>query len=204
VNQLGNRLKPRQRFFHEGGAAPTEEAVERVAQVDCPPVPNDRSGHVRPSHCAARRLLKHILEREPHTQSLQVLDHFLRPPHPVGPAPLEEDFEGARVRRQEEPQHVHLAPGRCGRELTSADDSNAVALACGQSLGNAGQGIVIGEGDGPETGRDRPPHDCFRRKAPVRGGRMNMQVDRSSRAGRCVGGGQRRYPISGAVQDGCE
>jgi hypothetical protein len=63
---------------------------------------------------------------------------------------------------------------------------------------------VIGEGDGLETGRNCPPHDGFRRKAPVRGGRVNVQVNRFSRAGRRLVGGQRRYPISGAVQDGWE
>jgi hypothetical protein len=64
--------------------------------------------------------------------------------------------------------------------------------------------VVIGERDRAKTGRNRSSHDCLGSDAPIRGGRMNMQVDRFTTAGRRFGGAQRRYPISGAVQDGCE
>ena len=69
--------------------------------------------------------------------------------------------------------------------------------------GHAGHGVVIGECHGRETRPPRAFHDSFRRQAAVGRGRVNVQVEKAGR-GRQVGCGQRRYPISGAVHEGCE
>ncbi|HTG50570.1 MAG TPA: hypothetical protein VL915_08780, partial [Gemmatimonadales bacterium] len=60
-----------------------------------------------------------------------------------------------------------------------------------QRLGDAGEGVVIGEGDGAEVGRGRALHHRGGREPPVGGGRGDVEVDR--RAGRRLPGrGQRR------------
>lgn len=204
VDQFRNSLELGKRLLHEGRPPPTEETVERITQVDGAAVPDDRAGDMRPADRATGRFLKHALEREVHTQSPEMLNHFLSPAHPIGPAAFQEGFQSARAGGEEIPQHMHLTPGSYGGELAPDDHPDAVPLAGGEGIGNAGQRVVIGERNGAETCRDGATHDALRRNAPVRGSRMNVQVDRFPGAGGSFGGAQRRYPVSGAVQDGWE
>ena len=143
-----------------------------------------------------------MIERELDPEALQLLDHCLPPAHPVRPAPLEECVQLGRIERQEVPQYVHLAPGSRGRELAPANHPNAEALAGGEGFGNATEGVVVGQRNGGQTGSLCPLYHSLGGEAPIRGGRMHVQVDGFDRRVRPVHGAQRRYPISGAVQDG--
>jgi hypothetical protein len=204
VHQLGNDAELGQRLFHEGGPAPADVAVERVAEIRGAAVPDDGAGHVGPPDRTTGRLVEYAFEREVHPQPLEVLDHLPGSPHPIGPAANQEGFQLGRHRRQEVPQHVHLAPRSRRRELASSDHPNPVSLAGGKGFRKPGEGVVIGQRNGTQAGRDGTPDHTFGSEAPVRGGRMHMQIDGFHRVGRPVRGAQRRYPISGAVQDGWE
>ena len=166
-------------------------------------LPHDRPRHMRASHRPAARFLQHTVERELHPQPLELFHHGLGPAHPVGPAALEERFQLGRIGGQKVTQHVHLAPGGCGGKLAAADHPNTVALAGRQRFGDTRQRIVIGEGDGLQPGSQRPASppppepDFHPRRSNARAGRWCLPgVTRS------LAGAQRRYPISGAVQDG--
>ena len=101
-------------------------------------------------------------------------------------------------------QYVHLAPGGRGRELAPADHPNAEALAGGERFWYATQAVMIGEGDGAEAGTQRPLYHGLGGETTIRRRRMHVQIDGFHRLDRLVHGAQRRYPISGAVQDGWE
>jgi hypothetical protein len=106
--------------------------------------------------------------------------------------------------RQVVPEHVHLAPGSGGGELASGYHSNSKPLTRSNSLGNATHRIVIGESNGSETGSKGTLYYRFRRQTSIRSRRMNVQVDGCAPAHIFGHMAQRRYPISGAVQDGWE
>jgi hypothetical protein len=178
VNQLGDGLELRERLLHEGRPTTSEKPIESIAQIDGPPLPNDGSGDVRPTHRATSRFLEHVFERELNTQPLKLLDHFLGSADAIGPAALEEGLQRLGLRGEEVSQHMHLAPWSRRRELASANHPNPVMVTGNQGRRNPGHGIVIGKCNGPETHSRRPPDDDLRRGASVRSGRVNMQVDR--------------------------
>lgn len=112
-----------------------------------------------------------------------MLDHLLSSADPIRSAALEKSLQDRRARRQEVPEHVHLAPGCDGRELAAADHSDTMTFASRQGLGDAGQGVVIGESNGPKTGPDRAPYHPLGRNTPIGRSRMDVQIDRFARAG---------------------
>ena len=106
--------------------------------------------------------------------------------------------------RQVVPQYMHLAPRSGGGELASAYHPNSKPLTRSNSLGNATKCVVICEGDRGETSGKGTLHHRFRRQTSIRGRRVNVQVDGCWSAHVLGHMAQRRYPISGAVQDGWE
>ncbi len=97
---------------------------------------------------------------------------------------------------------MHLAPGSRGRELAAGNDAQVQAVAGDKRGGKTGEGVVVGEGDRGKAGARRAIHHRFGSEAPVGSGGVHVQVDGGS--GRFGSRRQRRYPISGAVHEGCE
>jgi hypothetical protein len=98
---------------------------------------------------------------------------------------------------------VHLAPGSGGGEFAPAHDAKSQALARRGGRGDPGDRVVVGERDGTQPNRQRARDDRLGRQAPIGRRGMDVEVDRCA-GWRGVGIAQRRYPISGAVQDGCD
>jgi hypothetical protein len=92
----------------------------------------------------------------------QPADHFLRSPHAIGPAALQEALQILRSVRQEVSQDMHLAPRRGHRELTPGDNPHTVAFTSRQRLRYAGQSIVVGERNGVEICPAGPLNDSRR------------------------------------------
>ena len=180
-----------QDLLHEGGPAAPDEAVERLTHVRGPAPAHDSPGDVRPPDGAAVGVAQDIVEVERDAERIEPDHHFPSPADPVGPAAGQEGFQLGRLGGQKVPQHVHLAPGGRSAELATRHHPDAEALAGGERLGHAGQGIVIGEGDGAKAGRGRAPDHRGGRQPPVGGGRVDVEIDR--RACRHLPGrGQRR------------
>ena len=192
VDQLRDLAERGQHLLDERRAPAADVAVERLRHAERPATADDGPGHVRPAHRAASRLAQHVVEVERHAHALQPVHHGARAPHPIGPAALEKRLQGGGVGREEIPEHVHLAPRRGGGELAAGDDTHAEPLAGRDRRGNARDRVVIGEGDRAEPRRRRPLDHRLRRQAPVRRGRVDVEID--DRAGRrCLTGpGQRR------------
>lgn len=203
MDDLGNLPKLGQRLLHERGPSASDEAVEGIADVGGTPLPYDGAGDMRPPDGPATRLPEDVVELEVHPEASEPGHHLTPAPDPIRPAPLEKRLERRLLRGKEITEDMHLAPGRGGRELASPHHAEPQSLARGDGRGYAGYRIVVGEGDGVETGLERALHHYFGRKTPVGSGGVRMKVDRRA-GGRGMRVVQRRYPISGAVQEGCE
>jgi hypothetical protein len=189
-------------LFHECGPTSPDPTIEGIVGVKCSAMPYDRASDVWPANRTAPRLLQHALEGQLHTMPLQLLDHLLSPPHPVRPAAFQKILELGRVRRHVVTQHVHLTPVRRNRELASGDYPHTKALPFRERLRNSGHRVVIGEPDSVEAGGGGSLHDSFRSHASVGGRRVHVKIDGLRGGGICRS--QRRYPVSGAVQAGCD
>jgi hypothetical protein len=203
VDHIGNRSERRQRLFHESRSPPPDETVEGVARIYGPAVTNDCPSHVRTSNGTAGGFLQHAFERQIYPQPLKLVNHLPGSSNAICPAVLQESFQLGRAGWKEVPQHMHFTPRCGGRELASRHHAYPVALAGGQRFGYAAEGIMIGECDGVKARGKGPSDYSFRSNTSVRGSRMDMQVDDLRPAVVCSGI-QRRYPVSGAVQEGWE
>ena len=74
-------------------------------------------------------------------------------------------------------QDVHGAAGEAGAHLHPGDDLHPVLRARGHGLGQAVDGVVIGEGEGLEAPFFRQPHHLRRRKGAVGGVGVGVQVN---------------------------
>jgi len=71
-------------------------------------------------------------------------------------------------------------------------------------LGDSPESIMIGKGYRFKPGRKGTPDDGFGSKATVRGSRVDVEIYGAAELRRAGYLSQRPYPISGAVQEGCE
>jgi hypothetical protein len=62
VYQVGHRAERGQRLFNEGGAPPSEIAIEGIAQIDGAPMTNDCPRDMRPTDGSASRFLQYAVE----------------------------------------------------------------------------------------------------------------------------------------------
>jgi hypothetical protein len=192
-----------QGLVYEGRSPTPQKTIEGIIEARGSAVANDGTSHMGSTHRATAGFLEYALERKIDAKSPQLFHHLTCPSQPVVAAALEKLLQGGRVDRQQVPEHVHFTPWSCGGELTTRYHPHPTALAGRHGLGNACEGIVIRQGHRAEPGSPSSSHNAFRRDASVRSGRVHMQVDRF-RAVRDWSRAQRRYPSSGAVQDGCE
>jgi hypothetical protein len=71
-------------------------------------------------------------------------------------------------------------------------------------LGDSPESIMIGKGYRSKPGRKGAPDHGFGSKPAIRGSRMDVEIYCAAELRRAGYLSQRRYPISGAVQEGCE
>ena len=68
-------------------------------------------------------------------------------------------------------------PGKRALTSTPGMTSTPILLARGHGLGQAVDGVVVGEGEGLEAASFRQPHHLRRRKGAVRGVGMGVEVN---------------------------
>ena len=76
-----------------------------------------------------------------------------------------------------EAEEVKLPRLECYLYLDAADEAQAGPGRGGLGLGKAGQGVVIGQGEGHEAALEGEGYELGRGKAPVARSRMGMEVD---------------------------
>ena len=167
MHQLCDGAECRQRLLDEGGLAPGKKPIECVSEIDRSTLTHDCAGNMGPANGPGAGLVQHVLEGETYPQTLQLLDHGFGPAHAVSPAPLEKCFQLWRMFRQVVAEDVHLAPGSCGRELTSGYYTNSKPFTRRNSLRNSTECIVIREGNRRKTRGKRTLHHRFRRQTSV-------------------------------------
>ena len=86
-------------------------------------------------------------------------------------------------------------------QLDAGDHPHAEPLAGGTRGSDAGDGVMIGEGDRGDAGRMRGGGDVLGRTRPVGRGRVHVEVDdaRHGRRSRARARGHGREPVSGEV-----
>src|SRR5215216_2210392 len=203
MNYVGDRTKGGETLLHEGGAPPADEAVKGIGEVCGSPVADNGARDVRSSKSASGRLLKHAFKREIDPEPVKMLNHLVGSAEAICPAALQERLQIDRTRWKEVSEHVHLAPGGQNRKLASSDHPHSTAIARGERGGYSGESVVIGEGNGVQACSQGASDNSLGRKTPIRSSRMHVQVDGFGLSGvwRRI---QRRYPVSGEVQDGWE
>src|SRR5690606_35948641 len=179
------------------GAAAPEEPVERVVQVPGGAFRNDGPGHMGTADGTVPARRKDVVERHRHAEGLETFCHGAPPADAILPAALEKFVELGRIGGQEVAQHVHLAPGGAHRELAAADDPDAEPMPRLLRGSHARERVVIGQGDGGKAGPGCALHHDFGLQLAIGCGGVEVEVNGSRREG-----GQREYPISGAVQAG--
>jgi len=203
MNYVGDRTKGGETLLHEGGAPPADEAVKGIGEVCGSPVADNGARDVRSSKSASGRLLKHAFKREIDPEPVKMLNHLVGSAEAICPAALQERLQIDRTRWKEVSEHVHLAPGGQNRKLASSDHPHSTAIARGERGGYSGESVVIGEGNGVQACSQGASDNSLGRKTPIRSSRMHVQVDGFGPSG-VWRGIQRRYPVSGEVQDGWE
>ena len=143
---------------------------------------------MRPAHRAAAGFLQDLVEGDIEPV---LLEHRDDPPVAVGPGrlqPAEAILQGSGPVRQEVHEQVHGGLAHLARQLAARDQPDADVVGRRLGLGQALDGVVIGEGDGRQPRPRRHRHHLGRGIRPVRGGGVAMQIDQPSHSSVVVGG----------------
>src|SRR3954466_13031550 len=81
------------------------------------------------------------------------------------------------IRVYEIPEHVHVLLVEHGSDLDSCYDADAEVASRARGVGNRSRGIVVRDGDSPEPRLPCATHQRGRIAAPVRCGRVEMEID---------------------------
>ena len=185
---------------HVTWPGPPNVAVEGIVQVGCMTQPDQRTRHMGPSNRPVPRLEKDVVYLECQADSLELRHDVAASLQSISLPLVEKTLEPGIVKRKEITQDMHLAPGRCHRELTPTDHAHLVLRSGGDSRRHSVECVVIGQCDRRQAGGLGPRNHFFRSELAVRRGRVKVQVDPA--AGYWFCGGQALYPVSGAVQPG--
>jgi hypothetical protein len=79
-------------------------------------------------------------------------------------------------------EHVNLTLELMRTELDPSDDTDTECIPRGARLGDAIEGVMIGERDGRQGGRTGRSNHGSRRQQAVRRGGVHVQVDKALRA----------------------
>ena len=179
---------------HPGGSAAAQVEAKGLRDGVHIAAAHQSEADVRAADGAVAGRLREIAWVERQAESGQPLDDA-RVALVAVAAQLRELFfkGGARGAAEEVAEHVHRHAFVLEIDLDARDDPEAQALACGQRLRQPVHRVVIGDGDGREAHRRRPPpraapeSACRPRRWCACGGRSCRQSTRGGAAGHTVG-----------------
>ncbi len=152
---------------HVAGAGPPDVAVEGVVQVGRMTPPDQRTRHMWPSNRPVPRLEKDVVYLECEADSLELRHDVAASLQSITLPLVEKTLEPGIVKRKEIAQDMHLAPGRCDRELTPTDHAHLVLRSGGNSRRHSVECVVIGQRDRRQAGGLGPRNDFFRSELAV-------------------------------------
>ena len=181
MNHLDGAGRIGQFARHIGRTAPLEQPVEDRLHGGKSVFMHQRAGEVRPPDAGAvgggagkRRIIpghrkSERIEFEP--------DLFIAAAAPL-PHLLEKRRQYRRLRVDEEPDHMQFPVAEHGREFHAGHRLDLrMAPPRLQKLRNPGDGVVVGEGDGADSGRGGELHQFRRRAAPVGTAAVSVQIN---------------------------
>jgi hypothetical protein len=152
---------------HVAGSGPPDVAVESVVQVGCMTQPDQRTRHVWPSNRPVPRLEKDVVYLECEADSLELRHDVAASLQSITLPLVEKTLEPGIVKRKEITQYMHLAPGRCHRELAPTDHAHLVLRSGRNSPRHSMEGVVIGQCDRSQAGGLGPRNYFFRSELAV-------------------------------------
>ena len=159
---------------------------------------DERARDVRAADRGLAGLREHRVHRERDAELVQSRDDRDRTVAPRDAIDIERMLQRFRA-RDVETEDVGLVARRVDRaQLDAGDHAHAESLTGLPCFRNAGEGIVVGEGDRQEPCLPCRLDDTRRRDRPIGGGRVHVQIDETARVA------HRAYPASGEVAPGCE
>lgn len=173
VNQVGDLRQRWQAFRLEGGPAEPQVPVEghphiryRAPLHQGPGDVGAPDGSRRPTRSRRRH---HVFDADGDVQSPEASHHGLGPAESVGAPVGQVPIDDGLVQGEKIPQQVHLSP-RCGNgELAPRDDPEAQTITLFPGTGKAGNGVVVGKGNGFQPFGLGPPHHLVGRELAIRG-----------------------------------
>ena len=172
-----NRVRHREAFLRDvRGTTIAEVPIERVSEIDRPPLGDHGTRNVWTSDRAASGLLHHRLEIDPYAELVETRDDSRRavPAHLPKPHKLGLERPGVG---QMQTENVRFAVAFHGAELDARDDAHAELGAGGRCFRDAVDRVVISERDRGQPDSLRFADDVGRRSRPVGRCGMRMQVD---------------------------
>ncbi len=133
---------------------------------------------MRSADRVAAGLPQDVVHADAHSHPIQPLHDPLRPPTPLHPLVAQVVRQALVLHRKEIGEEVHLAPTDRDAELAPGDDADAAGTPGLFSLREPRQGIVIGQGDGSQSGSHRPLHYFRRGALAIRCRGVEVKVDR--------------------------
>jgi len=160
----------------KGHFAVAKVPLERLAKIPGPSTSNQGTSDMGSADGASGSLLEHRLERDGNIERIEAVDDSLRPidAHLAnGDQPVLELRQIAQVQAED----VRLGIVFHSAQLDAVDDTQAELRPRGSRVGQARQGIVIGERNGHEASRLRGARDIRGRAGSVGRGGMRVKVD---------------------------
>ena len=200
-----------QAFFVDiGGLAGGEIPVEGLARVFHETTGDQRARHVRPTNRAAVRRREHRVDRHGHTDRVQLCDDLFGARAAMPTNDLEVLLHRVHIANVE-PEQMHFILPEVHAELDPGDDAESAGIGGDLRLSDARESVVIGEGEGGESGGVRRGNGRGRARGTVRGRGVRVQIhmpisvrhQRGRGTGRGTGRARWRrhgaYPASGEV-----
>jgi hypothetical protein len=197
VHQFADFSQCRKHLGDKTRLASTDVTIKRLVQTAHHSSLDERPADVRTAHRSPARLGQDIIHRDIHPHCVEPAHDFGGPARAAGPGVGKETFQSRRIGIQEVGEQVHLAPRRRHGKFAASDHPHAQPGPSLLGLGHPGHRIVISQRDRGKPEGGGPSHHLARGALSVRGRRMEMKINARSVV-------QRLYPVSGAVQAGCD
>ena len=162
--------------LHIGWAVPGQETIEGLLQTAHHSLCEQSPGHVESSDRSPPSYPHNLRQGKGYPESVQTADYFFKALVPLSLEGEEGVAESCVIPADKITQDMSILAGLMYRELDAWDELDLEVGTRLECFGNAGHGVVVGEGDWVEAAGSRLGNDLSRRKGPVRVIGVEMEV----------------------------